>query len=549
MKRAVTFVALLLLPFVALQSAARPAREEWHFTDVTADAGFAYTHGFTGTPPGDLEAQTRFFAAGVAAGDYDRDGFPDVYVARGSVGPNLLFRNRGDGTFEEVGAAAGVAGAPAKSSGPVFGDIDGDGWLDLVVGAIEGGTTAVYRNRGDGTFADVSASSGLTYGIPEFSTSLGDYDGDGDLDLLASHWAHDRRVSLWQNDGSGHFTDVTFLAGLTAETNAFAPIFADVTNDGRLDIVSSGDFGTSVVYWSNGDGTFTQSDDPALTDENGMGSTVMDYDNDGDLDWFVSSIWDPNGVAEGYWGVTGNRLYRNRGDGVFDDVTDEAGVRQGYWGWGSCFADFDNNGRPDIFHVNGAQLDQATEFLADPARLFLARRKGKFEESAAAKGIADTGQGRGILCFDYDGDGDLDVFIANNGGPPKLYRNDGGNEGAYLDVALRGAAPNTEAIGGRVYVRARATQMREIRAGNNFEGADPAVAHFGLKKAKRAKVCVRWPDGTETLQEDVTTRQYLTIQQPAPPPSSAARRPRPTPSSCCASRGAWKRCFKQRGLG
>ena len=388
MKRAVTFVSLLLLPFVALQSAARPAREEWHFTDVTADAGFAYTHGFTGTPPGDLEAQTRFFAAGVAAGDYDRDGLPDVYVARGSVGPNLLFRNRGDGTFEEVGAAAGVAGAPAKSSAPVFGDIDGDGWLDLVVGAIEGGTTAVYRNLGNGTFADVSASSGLTYGIPQFSTSLGDYDGDGDLDLLASHWAHDRRVSLWQNDGSGHFTDVTFLAGLTAETNAFAPIFADVTNDGRLDIVSSG----------------------------------------GDLDWFVSSIWDPNGVAEGYWGVTGNRLYRNRGDGVFDDVTDEAGVRQGYWGWGSCFADFDNNGRPDIFHVNGAQLDQATEFLADPARLFLARRKGKFEESAAAKGIADTGQGRGILCFDYDGDGDLDVFIANNGGPPKLYRNDGGNE-------------------------------------------------------------------------------------------------------------------------
>jgi hypothetical protein len=351
-------------------------------------------------------------------------------------------------------------------------------------------------------------------------------------------------VSLWQNDGAGHFSDVGAAAGLTADTYGFTPIFADITNDGRPDIVSAGDFGTSVVYWNDGDGTFTENDDPAVSDENGRGAAVVDYDHDGDLDWFVSSIWDPDRVAEGNWGITGNRLYRNRGDGTFDDATGLTGVREGYWGWGSCFADFNNDRHPDVFHVNGFQIDQADEFLDDPARLFLARGDDTFEESAEARGIADTGQGRGLLCFDYDRDGDVDVFIANNGAAPKLYRNDGANQASYLAVTLRAPAPNTEAIGARVYVRTKGViQMRETRAGNNFAGADPAVAHFGLARAKRVKVCVRWPDGSESLHLKVPARQHLTIEQPSAP-TTAERRPRPAPSSCCASTGAWSPCFK-----
>ena len=180
-----------------------------------------------------------------------------------------------------------------------------------------------------------------------------------------------------------------------------------------------------------------------------MGAAVGDYDGDGDLDWFVSSIWDPNGVAEGNWDVTGNRLYRNRGDGRFEDATDAAGVRDGYWGWGSTFQDFDNDGDLDLFHVNGfgtARHPGDRRVRRRPVGVLRRTTATARSPSAAAElGVADTDEGRGVVAFDYDRDGDLDLFVANNEGPGRLYRNDGGNAGHWLDVALRGRAPNTEA--------------------------------------------------------------------------------------------------------
>jgi hypothetical protein len=467
---------------------------------------------------------TRDTSGGAAAGDYDRDGWLDLYVVRGDIGANLLFHNRGDGTFAEVAATAGVAGAPTRGNGPIFVDLDGDAWPDLLVGGIEGSAPAAYRNLHDGTFASVANGAGLTHGQPQYSMALGDVDHDGDLDLAATHWAQDQRVTLWQNDGTGVFSNATFLAGLDGtQTYGFTPIFADVTDDGWLDLLVAGDFGSSRVFHNAGDGTFTRSVDPVITDENGMGASVIDYDRDGDLDWFVSSIWDPNGVAEGNWGVTGNRLYRNKGNGTFEDVTTAAGVRQGYWGWGSCFADFDNDGHPDLFHVNGFTIDQADEYYADPSRLFVARGDGTFAERSAELGIADTGQGRGVVCFDYDRDGDIDLLISNNGQALRLYRNDGGNEGSYLTVSLAGLPPNTGGIGARVFASARGgTQMREIRAGNNFESADPPVAHFGLGKSRSVrKLLVEWPDGSVTVRRNVAARQHLMITQLAPPPVPA----------------------------
>src|SRR5436190_17493391 len=176
---------LLVLLLVALANGVACAA--WHFSDVTADAGLTYQHGY-----GDADlSEFSENAGGVAAGDYDGDGYVDLYVVRGTIGANLLFRNRGDGTFEERGQAAGVALTGVRSSGPLFADLDGDGWLDLLVGGVDGTPVTLFHNRGDGTFADVTAASGLVLpaGRDVVGATAGDYDGDGDLDLFLTHWS------------------------------------------------------------------------------------------------------------------------------------------------------------------------------------------------------------------------------------------------------------------------------------------------------------------------------------------------------------------------
>jgi hypothetical protein len=250
-----------------------------------------------------------------------------------------------------------------------------------------------------------------------------------------------------------------------------------------------------------------------------MGAAIGDFDNDGDLDWFVSSIWSATGVSAGGWGITGNRLYRNRGDGTFDDVTETAGVRHGYWGWGSVFADLNNDGMLDIFHVNGFPSDTADEYHADPARLFVSNGDGTFTQRAEELGVADTGQGRGVTCFDYDGDGDLDLFLTNMDAPGRLYRNDLPAGTKFLAVRLTGNAPNTQAIGARIFVTANGvTQMRELRAASNFVSQDPAGAWFGLGAASTASlVRVVFPDGTEQRLENVAANQTVVVGEGRPP--------------------------------
>jgi hypothetical protein len=494
--------------FATVVSERSAAAQPWQFHDVTSAAGVFYLPAYdpaTETPP-------RVMAGGAAAGDFDGDGWVDLYAIRGDVGPNLLFRNRGDGTFEEVAANASLTAR--SGSGPTFADLDGDGRLDLVVGGIDGEPTRFFRNLG-GQFSEVGP--GLVTGADVYSTALGDYDRDGDLDLATTHWSSYQNVRLWRNDGNVHFTEVTASAGLTtpAQSHSFTANFADINNDRYPDLLVSADFGTSQYYINNRNGTFTRATSAVITDENGMGSAVGDYDNDGDLDWFVSSIFSdtPSG-----WGTTGNRLYRNRGDGSFDDATDAAGVRRGFWGWGSAFADFNNDGHFDLFHVNGFPAEAAAEFHSDPARLFVSNGNGTFTQQAEELGVADTGQGRGVICFDYDGDGDLDIFLTNMllaGQPGRLYRNDGGNAGKSLSIRLTGTPPNTGAIGARIYVTVTGvTQMRELRAGSNFVSADPTGAFFGLGSASVVdEVRIVWPDGQTTTMFGVPTNQVLGISQ------------------------------------
>ena len=201
-------------------------------------------------------------------------------------------------------------------------------------------------------------------------------------------------------------------------------------------------------------------------------------------------------------------------------MTLEAGVEHGYWGWGSCFADFNNDGNLDIFHVNGFGFPPdgglAREFFEDPSRLFLSNGDGTFSEMGAELGIADTGQGRGVVCFDFDRDGDIDIFIANNDQEAKLYRNDGGNNGNFLNVKLNGLPPNTQGIGSRVIVKTNDTvQIRELRAGSNFVSQDPAEAHFGIGDATIInELEVQWLGGKNTLLKNVGINQFLTISHP-----------------------------------
>jgi len=453
-----------------------------------------------------------------------------------------------------------------RGSGPTFADYDGDGDLDLFLGAIEGRGPKLFRNRGNGSFEDVTEAAGLVFELgPYIGSTFGDYDRDGDLDLLVAQWGtlvtdlnrpdHNRRLDhLWRNNGDGTFTGNTADVGLVIREAfdsgllwywSFTPNFADINNDGWPDVLLAADFRSSQIFLNSGSGTFTETTSPVISDENGMGAAIGDYDNDGDLDWFVSSIYDPDNPQGGNcdavsgrcdWGGSGNRLYRNDGTGTFEDVTEHAGVRDGAWGWGSCFADFNNDRFLDLFHVNGWGFETArSRFFDKPARLFLSNGDGTFTERALEAGIADRGEGRGIVCFDYDRDGDIDVFVMNNGRrfgsinvvPSKLYRNETGNHLHFLQVKLRGRAPNTEAIGARVYVTAGGTtQMRELRAGSNYASQDPVVAHFGLGDTTVIdEIRVVWPDQSVETRAAVAADAWVLIEQEGVPTATPSRLP------------------------
>ncbi|MDT8399379.1 MAG: CRTAC1 family protein [Pseudomonadales bacterium] len=491
-----------------------------HFTEVSRLAGFDYSHGYVTAPRSNRDL--RVITAGVAAGDYDNDGWVDLYISRGSIGPNLLFKNLGNGSFSEVGEMAGVNLNGKENAGVAFADYDGDGFLDLLLTGINGTQPTLFHNKKDATFEDVTAATGMTDMLLSLGASFADIDKDGDLDFWVNHWLWNRwQTSLWRNDGDGSFSDISQQAGIPAGLSAdFTTNFADIDSDGWPDILLAGDFGTSQVLHNNGNATFSVITTAVISDENGMGAAVGDYDNDGDLDWFVSSIYDYAGPRpEVPWGASGNRFYQNQGDGSFRDVTDETGTRLGSWGWGSCFADFNNDSFLDLFHVNGYTASGWSALLPfdrDSSRLFMADQHGGFRERSFELGLIDDGQGRGVVCFDYDRDGDVDIFIANSEGPPRLFRNDSSHENHYLHVTVGGERANSQAIGARIYVTAnQQIQMRELSAGSNYMSQNPVEAYFGLGKAGIVEIVrVVWPSGQETTLENVGIDQMLFVPAP-----------------------------------
>lgn len=487
------------------------------FTNVTRDLGLCYEVADDGRE----RTEIRLQGGGIALADIDRDGRLDLYVTHGRNLRGRLFRFNGARFVERENTGVAPRGIDQAA---YFVDVDEDGWLDLI--SVQEDGIEVFFNDWFGRFRPNAGATNIENTRATTSMAAADYDGDGDLDLFFAHWGtghtHGQTEFLWEQKGQGTFADVSYRVpteaadGVVGESEySFTPVFADFDDDGDADLLLASDFGSSQVLRNiAGGNAFTDLTTDVISDENGMGGTVADYDKDGDLDWFVSSIWD----AEVATNWTGNRLYRNDGQGVFEDATDDAGVRQGGWGWGACFADFDNDGHADLFHTNGYPDEGGGKFEADPSRLFMANGDGTFTERAAALGLDHTDQGRGVACADYNDDGKVDVFIANNGKSPTVFRNDHANGNAYLAIDLAGPDGNPQGIGARVLVEsASGRQLAEMRLGEGYLSQAPARLHFGLGADRSATVEVRWPgpDAETTIVHDIAVSQRNVIRHPA----------------------------------
>ncbi|MGJ8691439.1 MAG: FG-GAP-like repeat-containing protein [Thalassotalea sp.] len=496
------------------------------FTDVTASSGLDYQ-----LDKPSFSDEYHLMGGGVAVDDFNKDGWLDLFISH-SMQPGKLFTNTGKGTFEDVTTEV-MGKLVDRQLGALFLDYDADGDKDLLLveDNINQDYFKLYSQLPSGVMRPVVSKAGIRFKRFTHSLSAGDYDGDGDLDIFASHWGDVvtpvRQGYLWNNSGRGMFDDVSHLLPQTRVSPLyptldvnFVPIFSDIDNDNDLDLLIAADYETTQVLRNDG-GSYVDNTSSVISDENGMGSAIGDYDNDGDFDWFVSSIWNPIEQKAYKGGTTGNRLYNNDGTGQFNDVTDIAGVRKGYWGWGACFADFNNDGWLDIFHTNGMRTGRLAEnsavgqFYQDPSRLFINNQDGTFTEVSKSWGITHTAQGRGISCLDYDKDGDIDILIANNGASPTLYRNNNLTKKHYLAVSLIGDEQNPDAVGAKVTVTVGENkQLREIRLGSNYLSNNPLIAHFGLGESTLIdRLEVSWPNGSTSVLYNLNADNAIQIKQ------------------------------------
>jgi hypothetical protein len=587
--------AMQMLPLSLLLLAAAAAAQPdaplpaTPFVNVTEASNLAWRVGFTRPYLfRGMRAVTESTFGGAAAGDCDNDGDIDLFVTYGNTGgpdggggPNRLYLNQlvehGNGLmFEDIAEAAGVANSRVdgkgndRHSGPTFADMDGDGDLDLFLGGLHDDPSKIYENLGNCRFADVTSNSPDIVNMRAshtLSAGFGDYDLDGDLDMFLTHWAtpdtiylgadHERLHEtdhLWRNesDESGirfvNVSEETGISDLTWSTResdfyiwpqdadfTFTATFARINNDPWPDIAIAADFGTTQLAINDGKGSFRRLGDPTLRDAQfGMGSALGDIDNDGDLDWFVTSIWGP-GDESIYLAPWGNRLYTNTGTGIVDD-TARLGVADGSWGWGACFLDFDNDSDLDLFHTNGWSEPYLNHqvWQTPAARLFRMNEAGTYDEVASAMGLAESTSGRGVVCADFDNDGDTDILELTDspGNSARLWENRNAAAGRnFLRVKLEGLPPNTEAAGARIFVRVGDTrQMREIMIGSNYTSQNPTVQVFGLGSSDSVdEILVEWPAidtgegpmqfGSRLSGPIAASRpgQTLLIRQPDPP--------------------------------
>jgi len=501
------------------------------YTDVTTAAGI--THVFD-QDEANFESDPEYpvMVGGAVAEDFNGDGWIDLFVTQGGLSLNLLYINQQDGTFVDEAAARGV-GQTDFFAGACAADMDSDGDIDLFVASVNG-PHLLYTNDGTGNFT-VDSSQFPSPSVRTSSPSWADINGDGLLDLALGAWNRDAEGSyhIYKNQGGGQFE----LFQVISSQWSYVPHFADLNGDGMVDFVAGADFGLTKWYFNNGDGIFFPGGSSDI--ENGMGVATGDPDRDGDLDLFITSIRDESVdpsivVPPGQTGTSGNRLLLNNGHGEFTDATTSAGVRDGHWGWGAVFGDLDNDGDEDLYQLNGWPAFVVDEPYADtPSRLFENQGTAVFTETAASSGDAgNTGQGRCVVSFDYDNDGDLDLFIVNNNeirnaggagsdifpGVPVLLRNDTPAPGNWLKVRIDGSgAYHSHGMGARVHAGSGSqTQMREINASSNFTGHGPyRIAHFGAGSATQFdSVRAVFAGGEAVWLENVPVNQEITIHSP-----------------------------------
>ncbi|MEM8485738.1 MAG: FG-GAP-like repeat-containing protein [Bacteroidota bacterium] len=454
---------------------------------------------------------------GVAVADYDMDGDLDIYmVAYFQYDPdrpktwNRLYQNDGNGQFTDVTAEAGVLskvngfarGGMGNKFGASWADYDNDGDPDLFLTNV--GPEILFKNEGNGTFTDVTEAAGLSHsdGSATSSSVWWDLDLDGDLDLYVSVWADsDSPNRLYENLGDGTFKDISLGSGLQDGGLTWTSIPIDANNDGLPDLYVVNDFGPNKFYVNNGDKSFTEATAAyGLEDEgHGMGVTVGDYNNDGFFDIYLTNI-------EEYYL---NPLFVNTGNGSFENQAVERGVSGAGWAWGTEFFDCDHDGDLDLYVANG--------FLIEPfSNVFFTNQLvgtnlleyTNVSEKSGANGEAEA---RGLVVFDSDNDGDLDLLVANWRETPYLYTNESPSLN-WLKVDLEGTVSNRDAFGATLTVHANGQTYHRYHDGVDFLGQSVQPVHFGVSYANMIdELVIRWPNGTEETLYNIPTNQTIKV--------------------------------------
>lgn len=512
------------------------------FVDVTASAGIGFVHSI-----GDNELSNivESSGAGCVFFDYDNDGDLDIYLVNGRyletvssargrhlAGKlkNSLYRNNGDATFTDVTEKAGV-GDTGFGMAAVAADYDNDGDRDLFV--TNYGRDSLYLNNGDGTFTDVTAKAGVGSELWSLGASFFDFDRDGLLDLYVGGYLvfdpeyrnfyaaeafpgplsyQGQKDILYRNNGDGTFEDVTRAAGVySTRGRAMGLSACDIDDDGDEDLYVANDGMENYLYRNRGNGTF---EEIALRTgtafgQNGEATSAMGPEfGDYDGDGLIDLL-----VPDMGYGC----LYRNTGKGLFEEKSAEMGIAAvlgQYTSWSGNFLDYDHDGVLDVFIANG----DAHHLEPEEDTLFRGAGGRPFVDVSAASGSAFKlkAVGRGSAAGDFDGDGDLDLLVLNLNGPARLYRNDGGNRGNWIMVRTVGTAGNRDGIGARIRVKSGGTtQVRDIRSSSGYLSQSDPRAHFGVGKSKKVdRIEVRWPSGRTSTLDNVKVNQVVTVTEP-----------------------------------
>jgi hypothetical protein len=523
--------------------------DDLRFTEISRQAGITFKHIFSAEKKYIAESMS----GGVALFDYDNDGYLDIYFVN-SLTVDLakshqntrsaLYHNNGDNSFTDVTDKAGV-GDIGFGMGVAVGDYNNDGFEDLYVTCL--GPNHLFKNNGNGTFRDVTLKAGVSDSRWSTGAAFVDYDNDGKLDLFVSNYVDfdfnhlpefgvgrtcqfkgvpvqcgprglpGAGDSLYHNNGDGTFSDVSKKAGVSDPNGYYGlgVICSDFDEDGFVDIFVANDSTPNFLYHNNGDGTFKEiafisgtAVNESGSEQGCMGVTLGDYDHDGKLDLFITNFDDEYNI-----------LYHNEGRNSFTDVSFSSKVTQvslPYVGWGTKFFDYDNDGWADLFVANGHAYPQRGHYRQ---REFLHHNNqdGTFSEVASQLGSAllEERAGRGVAFGDIDNDGDVDIVVNDLDGSPQLLRNDGGNTNNSVLIKMIGVKSNRDGIGARVkIVSGDLTQIDEVHSGGSYLSQSDLRLPFGLEKRTKIDLIeVHWPSGTVDKVANAGVNKIITIKE------------------------------------